>query len=166
LLYADVALLLLPVRYFPRGAAVATVLVGALFADALRPGPFGLSASLLLIALFVLLPFQKSLRFWGDGVWLAGAAVLNTGLLLVSSVVWALRMRAGAVVTPALEWADKPFWPTFQGAVVSASASAVLILVFGPWFVSLQTALLAFVGNDIHGDDDNFPSRRASGNLS
>ena len=153
LLYADTALLLLPVRYFPRGAAVATVLIGTLAADALRPGPFGLSATLLLPVLLVLLPFQKSLRFWADGAWFAAVTIMNTMLFFVSSVVWTFRMRAGTLVFPALEWADKPFCPSLQGAVISASASAVLILFFGSWFVSLQPSLLLFAGNDIHASE-------------
>jgi hypothetical protein len=153
LLYADTALLLLSARYFPRGAAVATVLIGSLFADALRPGPFGLSATLLLPVLLVLLPFQKSLRAWGDGVWLAGTVVLNTMFLFVSSFVWLSRMRAEVPVFSALEWADKPFWPSLQGMIVSASASALLLFFFAPWFASLQTALLALAGNDIHATE-------------
>jgi hypothetical protein len=149
LLFADTALLLAPARFFPRAPAVATVLVGALAADALRPGPYGLSATLLLPVLLLILPFQKSLRAWEEGFWIAGAVVVNVLLCCLSVVVWVARMRPEARTSPALEWVGPVFQPSLQCLVFSASASSLLLLLLGGWFSSLQTSLLLWAGNDV-----------------
>jgi hypothetical protein len=157
LLFTDAALLLVPARFFPRLPAVLTVLFGALAADAFRPGPFGLSATLLLPVLLLALPFQKAFRTkdWGEGVWLAAAAAVNSATLAVASAVWTLRMRPAAAEFPALEWQDAPLASSLEGLVLSASASAGFILLFGRWFTALQLAALRLAGNDVREENDN-----------
>jgi len=148
LLWTDAALLLAPARFFPRTPAVLTVLVAGLFADATRGGPFGLSASVLLPVLLVLLRLRPRMANWDAAAWTGLAAAINSALLLVCSAVWTLDLaRDRAAAAGELPWTGGAAGGILLGALCSIVASSCFILVFGRWFMAFQVALLRAARN-------------------
>jgi hypothetical protein len=154
LLHTDAALLLAPARHFPRRPAAVIVLLGALAADTFRACPFGLSASLLLPLLFVLLLFQEKLRALSDSLWLALVAGLNTLLYGLCAFFWTTfptRTEPSPLSPLALDWVPARMDAIMTGFVAGASVSALYIFLLGLWFLSLQRTLLAWSGVNTNG---------------
>ncbi|MDR1498594.1 MAG: hypothetical protein LBS59_09410 [Puniceicoccales bacterium] len=147
LLYTDAALLLAPARLFPRRPAVIIVLFAVLAADTFRASPFGLSASLLLPLLLLLLHFQEKINALVPVKWIALIACLNTFLYALCAVFWTIfpdRPRQSSAF--ALEWVPPRLDALFESFAIGATSSALLILLLGYWFLSLQRSLLAWSG--------------------
>lgn len=137
LLYTDAALLLVPARYLPAKAAVCVAGFGALCADAFRDSPFGLSASLLLPVLLVLVPSQRKTRRWHDRSWVMLITGINTLAWIALAWTWTLDSVAADIQASLL------------GTAAGAVASAAFLFLLGPWFMALQTALFARLGMNI-----------------
>ena len=85
LLYTDAALLLFAARFMPRLPGVVLLLLGTLFADVSRAGGlFGLSASLLLPVLLLLLSRQEKLGKWPWLHWLLLIVGINTAACAIA----------------------------------------------------------------------------------
>jgi hypothetical protein len=149
LLYTDGALLLVAARYFPVGPALFVTGVGALCADALREGPFGLSATLLLPAALVLVAFRPSLHLKGDGWWLGAVTLVNTLAYAVSALVWTL-MQTTRHARQVLPWQDTEWGDVLAGFLAGALASSAFVVLFGFWFAALQRSLFLLWGRDLH----------------
>lgn len=145
LLYTDAALLLFAARFMPRLPGVVLLLLGTLFADVSRAGGlFGLSASLLLPVLLLLLSRQEKLGKWPWLHWLLLIVGINTAACAISMVVWTCRL-------PVVSFAQ-PAWPAIQVGVMLRAfacgilASSLFILLLGRWFEALQYATTRWAG--------------------
>ncbi|MDR1818336.1 MAG: hypothetical protein LBR07_09275 [Puniceicoccales bacterium] len=159
-LWTDAGLLLLPALSFPARPACAVVLAGALCADAARGGPFGLSASVLLPVLLVLIHFRPVILRWSAVAWLGFITCLNTVLALVTAALWtadiALTRHAATGIAwfgggdatdgAILEWTPLAGGALLLSAVAGAVASSLLVLALGHWFIAFQVALAKMTG--------------------
>jgi hypothetical protein len=148
LLFTDAALLLVPARYFPPGPAIWVVSGGTLFADALREGPFGLSATFLLPVLLLMITFRSNLRLRSDGWWLTAITILNSLTYIASATVWTFLQTSRHNQQP-LPWENIPLDAAATGILAGAIASSALIFLLGLWFAALQVSMLALLGYDV-----------------
>lgn len=141
LLYTDAALLLVPARFFPLRLAIPVVLFGTFCADALRTGPFGFSATVLLPVLLALYGFQEKLRTLSSLEWLAVISAVN--ILTWGAFAWTYTFYVAAPM---------PVLDILQGVFAGMLVSSAFIILFGFWFESFQISLFALFGKDLYTD--------------
>ncbi len=135
--YADAVFLFIPALFMSTRAAFATVVLCTLFADATRPSPFGLSATLLLPALPILIAVKRELRRWPRLTWTGIALLVNTLACLALAGIFSQTAAA------------PPPEAALAATIAGTTASALLIAVFANWFWEFQLSLSAAAGRDL-----------------
>lgn len=137
-LYADPLLIFLPALLFPPRPAILTVLLCTLWADAARPTPFGLSASLLLPSLLILQIFQEKILRWTHTAWASFAIGISALLIPLHSLLCA-----------AFSPANIPWLLHLENILCTLLVSLTWIAVLGIWYFSFQLSFFRLVRKNL-----------------
>ncbi len=137
-LYVDPLLLFLPALLFPPRPAIVTVLLCTVWADAARPAPFGLSASLLLPALLILQLFQEKFLRWPRTTWFSFALSLSALLILLYCLLCAA-FSPGTI----------PWTLHLENILCTLLVSLAWIAMLGMWYFSFQLSCFLLVRKNL-----------------